>query len=102
MQTQDSSSLIQALPDDSRPFNSEAEGGLLSAAFATLPDAVYLFGSDRRLIRANEAAKRLQAGEPLPGTACCEMFWNVAGADSCVVDRALQTLQKVEVEIQLA
>jgi PAS domain S-box-containing protein len=102
MQTQDSSSLIQALPDDSRPFSPEAEGGLLSAAFATLPDAAYLFGSDRRLVRANEAAKRLQAGEPLAGTACCEMFWHVAGADSCVVDRALQTLQKVEVEIQLA
>ena len=102
MLTQDSNSLIQALPDDSRPLSSVAEGSLLSAAFATLPDAVYLFGSDRRLIKANQAAKRLQAGELLPGTACCEMFWHVAGADSCVVDRALQTLQKVEVEIQLA
>jgi PAS domain S-box-containing protein len=30
------------------------------------------------------------------------MFWHVAGADSCVVDRAMQTRSRVEVEIQVA
>lgn len=102
MQTQDSNSLLQDLPDDSSLLSQETEGSLLTAAFATLPDAAYLFGSDRRLLRANGAAARLQSGEPLKGTACCEMFWHVAGAESCVVDRALQTLEKVEVEIQAA
>ena len=100
MQTQDSNSLLQDLPDDSSLPSQETEGGLLRAAFATLPDAVYLFGNDRRLVRANDAATRLQGSEPLKGTVCCEMFWRVEGADTCVVDRALQTLEKVVVEIQ--
>jgi PAS domain S-box-containing protein len=102
MQTQDSNSLLQDLSDDASLLNQETEGGLLRAAFATLPDAVYLFGSDRRLVRANDAATRLQGSEPLKGATCCEMFWRAEGADTCVVDRALQTLEKVEVEIQAA
>ncbi|MGH9871247.1 MAG: PAS domain-containing sensor histidine kinase [Pyrinomonadaceae bacterium] len=100
MQTQDSNSLLQDLSDDSSLVSQETEGSLLKAAFATLPDAVYVFGSDRRLVRANDAAARLQGGEPLKGTACCEMFWHVEGADACIVDRALRTLERVEVEIQ--
>ena len=95
MQTQDSNSLLQDLPDNAPLLSRE----MLAAAFAALPDAAYLFGSDRRLVKANDAAALLQGGEPLPGTACCEMFWRVEGADGCVVDRALQTLEKVEVEI---
>jgi len=66
-------------------------------AFDALPDAVYLFGSDRRLVRANAAAGQLQ--DLVTGDVCCEMFWHVEGADGCVVDRALQTHEKVEVEI---
>ncbi|MGH9880227.1 MAG: two-component system sensor histidine kinase NtrB, partial [Pyrinomonadaceae bacterium] len=31
---------------------------------------------------------------------CCEMFWQTAGEHACVVDRALQTSRRVEVEIQ--
>ncbi|HEV7743516.1 MAG TPA: ATP-binding protein [Pyrinomonadaceae bacterium] len=100
MQTQDVNSLLENLPDDSPLLAGEAEGDLLTAAFSTFPDAVYLFGGDRRLIKANSAAARLQDGVTAPGTACCEMFWHVGGADTCVVDRALQTLEKVEVEIQ--
>ena len=102
MQTQDSNSLLQDLSDDSSLLGQETEEDLLRAAFATLPDAVYLFGSDRRLVRANDAATRLQGSEPLKGTICCEMFWRVEGAGTCVVDRALQSLEKVEVELQAA
>ena len=100
MPMQDSNSLLQDLPDHSPLLSKETEGSLLTAAFEALPDAAYLFGSDRRLVRANGAATQLQGGEPLPGTACCEMFWRVTGAGGCVVDRALQTREKVEVEIQ--
>ncbi|MFN2493978.1 MAG: ATP-binding protein, partial [Pyrinomonadaceae bacterium] len=64
-----------------------------------LPDAVYLFGDDRRVVRANAAACRLQPGNVIIGNSCCEMFWHVEGADGCVVDRALQIYEKVEVEI---
>ena len=75
---------------------------MLTAAFAALPDAAYLFGSNNRLIKTNGAAALLPGGRPLPGTKCCEMFWHVADADGCVVDRAMQTIGKVEVEIQIA
>ncbi|MFN2515922.1 MAG: ATP-binding protein [Pyrinomonadaceae bacterium] len=68
-------------------------------ADSSLPDAVYLFGDDRRVVRANAAACRLQPGNVIIGNSCCEMFWHVEGADGCVVDRALQTHEKVEVEI---
>jgi PAS domain S-box-containing protein len=100
MQIQDSSSVLQDIPDNSLVLSRETETHLLTAAFAALPDAAYLFGSDGRLVKANGAAALLQGGEPLLGTACCEMFWRVEGAESCVVDRALQTREKVEVEIQ--
>jgi PAS domain S-box-containing protein len=100
MQTQDSNSLLESLPDEPPLLAVEAEGSLLIAAFSTLPDAVYLFGNDRRLIRANSAAAHFQGGITSPGTTCCEMFWHIGGAETCVVDRALQTLEKVEVEIQ--
>ncbi len=67
--------------------------------FDALPDAAYLFGADRFLWRANKAAQKL-AGEESPGaTNCCQMFWHIEGADSCVVDRALQNGERVEVEL---
>lgn len=100
MQLTHSNSLLQDLPDDSSLRSEEMRERMLSAAFEALPDAVYLFGSDRRLVKANSAAALLQRGEPSKGTACCEMFWHVEGAEGCVVDRALQTHEKVEVEIQ--
>ena len=100
MQLTHSNSLLQDLPDDSSLLSEETKERMLTAAFEALPDAVYLFGSDRRLVKANRAAALLQHGEPSKGIACCEMFWRVEGAEGCVVDRALQTLEKVEVEIQ--
>lgn len=85
------------MPDDSL-MSQETKAFI--AAFEALPDAVYLFGSDRRLLKANGAAARLHTDNPEKGKACCEMFWHVEGADECVVDRALETREKVEVEIQ--
>lgn len=99
MEPQPSSTLLQDIPDDSSLMSQETKGQLLIAAFAALPDAVYLFGGDRRLVKANGAAAQLQTDELLKGKACCDMFWHVEGADGCVVDRALQTREKVEVEI---
>ncbi len=73
---------------------------MLSEAFESLPDAVYLFRDNGRLVKANAAAAQLQRGELTEGKACCEMFWRVEGAAAgCIVDRALQTREKVEVEI---
>ena len=100
MQTQDSNNPSQDLSDDSPLLSQPTEERMLTAAFEALADAAYLFGSDRRLVRANSAAALLQGGEPLPGTACCQMFWRVGGADGCIVDRTLKTLSRVEVEIQ--
>jgi PAS domain-containing protein len=68
-------------------------------AFDLLPDAVFLFEADRRLAGANAAAQQLANCKLLEGTPCCEMFWHVEGADGCVVDRSMQTCEKVEVEI---
>jgi len=72
---------------------------MLSEAFDAFPDAAYLFGPDRRLSRANYAAAVLENGGSPKGRTCCEMFWHVEGAEGCVVDRALQSGEKVEVEI---
>ncbi len=68
-----------------------AKEQMLIEAFEALPDAVYLFGDDRRLLKSNEAGAQLQSGELLKGTPCCEMFWHVDDPDGCVVDRALQS-----------
>ncbi len=99
MQTQDSNTLLQDLSDNPSLPVPETEKRMLDAAFAMLPDAAYLFGSDRRLVKANGAASLLHS-EPSPRASCCEMFWHIEGADGCVVDRALQALERVEVEIQ--
>src|SRR6266545_941580 len=80
-----------------------AEFDLLAAkAFLAIPDAVYLFNNGRFLIQSNPPGSRLQGCESdeLIARSCCEMFWHVEGADGCVVDRALQIGERVEVEIQ--
>ncbi|HEY8185811.1 MAG TPA: ATP-binding protein [Pyrinomonadaceae bacterium] len=90
--------MLEDLPGDT---SRQSTDRMLVEAFEALPDAAYLFGSDRRLVTANEAASHLQgSGELSPGKLCCEMFWRVEGAEGCVVDRALQTREKVSVEIQ--
>lgn len=65
-------------------------------------DAVYVFGEDRRLMRLNHAAERLESAQRLflVGRRCCEMFWHVDDG-KCMVDRALERSMPVEVEIPL-
>jgi PAS domain S-box-containing protein len=69
------------------------------AVFDSLPDALYLFDSEKRLTRINAAATPSQSPESLQGKRCCEMFWRVEGSEECVVDRALKTEARVEVEM---
>lgn len=65
-------------------------------------DAVYVFGDDRRLMRLNQAAERLESAQRLflMGRRCCEMFWH-ADDGKCMVDRAMERSTPVEVEIPL-
>jgi len=74
---------------------------ILDAAFAALPDALYVFDQDRLLTRFNSAAALMQGSgnPPLKGRKCCEMFWRVEGGDACVVDRAVASNSRVEVEM---
>ncbi len=72
---------------------------LLGAAFDALPDAFYLFDSERRLSRANRAGHLLENGASLRGRRCCEMFWRAEGAAECLVERAAASGEKVEVEV---
>ncbi len=74
---------------------------VLSAAFFALPDALYLFDADKHLSRTNQAGALLERTETeaLVGRRCCEMFWRVEGASECLVERALTSGEKVEVEI---
>ena len=100
MHEQDLPKLAQDLRPDSPASKSNSSAKMLFEAFDVIPDAVFLFAEDRRLIRANPAANRLQEDVLQTGKPCCEMFWYVDGADGCVVDRAIQHREKVEVEIQ--
>jgi PAS domain S-box-containing protein len=74
---------------------------VLSAAISALPDAFYLFDSEKRLSRTNHAGALLEnvAAETLEGRRCCEMFWRVEGTSECLVERALHDGEKIEVEI---
>jgi PAS domain S-box-containing protein len=74
---------------------------VLSAALFALPDAFYLFDSEKHLSRTNRAGATLEnsEAEALVGRRCCEMFWRVEGAPECLVERALASGEKVEVEI---
>ncbi|HWN11040.1 MAG TPA: ATP-binding protein [Pyrinomonadaceae bacterium] len=93
---------------DSQPHNSPEDqvltdqadtDSLLRRAFDAFPDAAYLFGPDRRLLSANRAGDHLDRNGSQAGKGCCEMFWHVEGADGCVVDRAIETGEKVIVEV---
>lgn len=74
---------------------------LLLAALEAAPDAFYLFDANRTLVRTNPAGFALHGDQTLIGRRCCEMIWHSADADSCVVDRAVEMGERVEVEIQL-
>src|SRR5260370_9594845 len=66
----------------------------------TLPDAVYIFGTDKRLKKINRAAEMLEqaARTFLSGRRCCDMLWGLEGSD-CMVDRAIASDESVEVEL---
>src|SRR5712691_7242125 len=93
-------SLLEALPEGLSLMGHRTSNQMLGHAFDALPDGAFLFGSDRRLIKGNANAAQLQGDGLCSGRLCCEMFWQVEGADGCVVDRAIESGEKVEVEIQ--
>lgn len=93
-------SLLEPLSEDSSLLSQRANDQMLGQAFEAWPDGAFLFGSDRRLIKGNANAAQLQSDDLSAGRPCCEMFWRVEGVDGCVVDRAIDSGEKVEVEIQ--
>jgi len=93
-------SLLEVVPEDPSLMGHRTNNQMLGRAFDALPDGAFLFGSDRRLIKGNANAAQLQSDDLCSGRLCCEMFWRVEGAEGCVVDRAIESGEKVEVEIQ--
>lgn len=85
--------------NDASPIDS-GETALLAASFEASPDAIYLF-SGGRLAMLNNAAVELHLGaeSQIAGKSCCEMFWANGSSESCVVDRAIETAERLEVEI---
>jgi len=100
MQEQNSKNTAESLHNDAPVPRATTPARMLFEAFDVIPDAVFLFSGDRLLVRANPAANHVQGDVLQTGKRCCEMFWYVEGAESCVVDRAMQLGEKVEVEIQ--
>lgn len=99
MHQSQSNTAVEEPPDDVSARNHASHEDVLFQAFDALPDGVFLFQADGSLVRANAVAQALHGDGVMPGTRCCEMFWHVEGADECVVDRALNLSEKVEVEI---
>jgi PAS domain S-box-containing protein len=104
MENSDSLRQTDEVDGDEQRHRSPAQANsaeVLSAAFDALPDAFYLFDAERRLARLNQAGARLEKteGDAFIGLRCCDMFWRAEGASECLVERALATSEKVEVEI---
>ena len=70
------------------------------ATIDTLTDAVYIFGSDRRLRKINRAGEGLELATRsfLAGRRCCDMLWGLEES-GCMVDRAIASGAEVEVEL---
>src|SRR5437016_3172677 len=70
------------------------------ATIDTLPDAVYIFGPDKRLKKINRAGESLEqaARSFLAGRRCCDMLWGLEET-GCMVDRAISSGAEVEVEL---
>jgi PAS domain S-box-containing protein len=94
------SPLIETIDNNLLPVETDLTE-VLSAAISALPDAFYLFDAEKRLSRTNPAGALLEKMEAdaLRGRRCCEMFWRVEGASTCLVERALSDGEKIEVEI---
>lgn len=100
MSQSDGLSLVEELPEEVSSIDATDCEAMLAAAFDLLPDGAFLFDCEHRLVKANATAAHIQGDLLLAGRLCCEMFWRVEGAESCVVDRALENGEKVQVEIQ--
>ncbi|HEY0378415.1 MAG TPA: PAS domain-containing protein [Pyrinomonadaceae bacterium] len=87
------------LAGDCLPHADADAHSILGAAFDALPDAFYLFDSEKRLSRTNRPGELLENAEGLKGRRCCEMFWRVEGSAECLVERAVACGEKVEVEV---
>ena len=94
---QNSHNLSEGATDSLTPPDAPSRD-ILAAAFEALPDALYVFDQNRVLSRFNLAASALQ-GDVREGQRCCEMFWRVEDRGACVVDRALESNSRVEVEM---
>src|SRR5258708_37617194 len=70
------------------------------ATIDTLTDAVYIFGSDKRLKKINRAGEGLELATRsfLAGRLCCDMLWGLEET-GCMVDRAVANGAEVEVEL---
>jgi PAS domain S-box-containing protein len=70
------------------------------ATIDTLTDAVYIFGSDKRLRKINRAGEGLELATRsfLAGRRCCDMLWGLEET-GCMVDRAMASGAEVEVEL---
>jgi PAS domain S-box-containing protein len=87
-------------PEDSATLSGLSATSLF-AVFEAAPDAIYLFNADRLLIRTNAAGQALcDTADSLIARRCCQMFWQTDEGDVCVVDRALETGERIEVEVQ--
>src|SRR5438067_6963910 len=77
-----------------------ASDRMWEATIDSLPDAVYIFGADKRLKKINRAGEALEQARRafLSGRRCCDMLWGLAGV-SCMVDRAMSNGAALEVEI---
>ena len=87
--------------DDACTPNAQLTADFLLSVCNALPDPIYTFDNHGRLITTNTSGEILQgsSADLLKGKCCCEMFWRVEGSENCVVDRALATGQRVEVEL---
>jgi PAS domain S-box-containing protein len=93
----DSHTINLADPSATEMLNSNPPLDLCNA----LPDPIYVFDGEGVLKSTNNSGALLQASsaDSLKGKRCCEMFWRVEGSESCIVERALATGQRVEVEL---
>lgn len=101
MSNETTDSLIRDYAEDSYSASHDGSAKLFQALCSALPDPIYVFDHRGFLTTASDTGAALQGRKTgsLEGKRCCEMFWREEGSDNCVVDRALATGGRVEVEI---
>ncbi|MEP6636230.1 MAG: PAS domain-containing protein, partial [Acidobacteriota bacterium] len=100
MSNGNSNTLLRDHAEDPRSV-SDLPADLFTAICDSFPDGIFAFDQHGRLTTANQIGALLQGPEagPLIGKSCCEMFWRAPGSENCIVDRAIKTGVRVEVEI---